>query len=251
MSWLNFLQEQPPPTEGSIRYGQIWNNNIYLQIEGMTDAYFAILEINYASNSVPNFSFYNDQLETELSENEDFNMDDFQQTIPNPWIITTGSSRLLISSFTQTPWPTGIPSQGISLCSYTSSFPEFITGARLVDWYGNIVNLSVLYNPGNPNVRPAREIGHMDTVLNDSTGPIIGEVVPPQIQTYAQQSKGNNAKTGYSLKNQNFLNKLRKSFYNKSNKVRRVKAPNSKGLKKGPGGYNPRGGGGSSTGGSY
>ena len=47
--------------------------------------------IPLGSTKITNFSFYNDQLETELSENEDFNMDDFQQTIPNPWIITEKS----------------------------------------------------------------------------------------------------------------------------------------------------------------
>lgn len=226
--FLDTLKEQDPQTEATLKYGEELENKIYI-VPGTPPAsgplHFALIEIMYQPTSNPNFNFLGGQ--TEGLYGEENNPLDY--TIPNPWIVTAGTKRLIISSYNLQGWPHGEPETGNYLCSYNAGMNEFITSAKMVTWEGTQFNLSINYNGegGGNSVNPPKGekmISNDDQLLSDSSSLPIGEIAPPsQMQTYSQQTNNQTLSSpGIRLKNQMFFNKLKRNFKAKSNQGRRV-----------------------------
>ena len=236
-SFLDTLRGQEPQTEATLKYGEELENKIYI-IPGSPPSnklHFALLEVSYHPTASPNFNFVEGQTEDVYGEESS----PLDYTIPNPWIVTAGIRRLIVSSYSLDGWPYGEPSTGNYLCSYTTAFPEFITSARIVTWYGEWFNLSINYNGegGGTTINPPKGekmISNDDQLLSDSSNLPIGEIAPPsQMQTYSQQTNSQTLSgPGIRLKNQMFFNKLKANFNTKSNQGRRVGGVKGRGTNK-------------------
>ena len=145
------------------------------------DAHFAVLEIEYNESAYPTFNVANHpyqdieggQLDsyTNPSAQEDIQdaMQSWSDAQANPNIVLCGPRKLIISNFQRDGWAKA-PS---SFCTYTANIPAYITSATACNWYGEVIQGTVVYSNGiNPGpdhpVQPTSSSSNKFAIKNDT-----------------------------------------------------------------------------------
>ena len=121
--YLDILQNDPQASACTVDYGPNNSHKITLNIEP-SDGRISVFQISYSQ--APGMLNFN-QNQQEGVFGEDTSPADWISTIPNPWVVTVGSHRTIITCFDINNFPSGTP-----LCSYDPTFTPFIDSAKFI-----------------------------------------------------------------------------------------------------------------------
>ena len=223
--YLDILQNDPQASACTVDYGPNNSHKITLNIEP-SDGRISVFQISYSQ--APGMLNFN-QNQQEGVFGEDTSPADWISTIPNPWVVTVGSHRTIITCFDINNFPSGTP-----LCSYDPTFIPFIDSAKFIDWNGNEVDCQInfMIQDGiessisnklqikNPNLNgdfngaifsDSRDMG--DNITE------IGKNLPVEQKIYYSRKV---SKPGIRFDNNALFNKLKSIKENKMKKIKKT-----------------------------
>ena len=221
--YLDILQNDPQATACRIDYGPMNGHKITLNIEP-SDGRISVFQISY-SQAPGMLNFNQNQQEDVFGEGT--SPADWVSTIPNPWVVTVGSHRTIITCFDINNFPSGTP-----LCSYDPTFTPFIDSAKFIDWNGNEVDCQINFmihdiessnssklQTNNPKLNSiANTIAGDSRDMGDNTIEI-GKTLPVNQKIY--YTKGA-LKPGIRFDNNTLFNKLKSIKENKMKKIKKT-----------------------------
>ena len=222
--YLEQLQDGIQATSCTVNYGPMGGHKITLNIEP-AGGKISVLEISY--NQAPGLLNFNQNQQEGVFE-EETTPADWVSTIPNPWVVTVGSHRTIITCFDLNNFPSGTP-----LCSYTPIFAPFIDSARFIDWNGNIIDCDInyrvhdiesghsnkfqIYNPKLHGLDFNGTIAEDSRSVVDSITEIGKDIINNERIIYSSKLP----KTGIRFDNSTLFNKLKTIEKSKMKKIKR------------------------------